>query len=576
LQVSEGGALLTGSGLGPGSVGTGDSGDLIIRATDSVVLSNGQLLSATYRQGNAGNIKIATPKFTLDSDGIVANITSGAGDAGSINVESERVSLTQGAKISSGTFSTGRGGDVTITASDSVFISGHSNSDPQSRTGVGSQTAGGGDAGDLQISTPEFNMDGGAISSGTIKGSGNAGNIEISVERANLTGGAIITGSTLQGSSGHGGTITFTASKSITIAGSSPDGSPNLITSLTIGSGNAGRIFLSTPELTMSQGEITTFAFDTSTGHAGDIELQVGRATLTGTGQPLGSSQFLDQASINSTSRNTEQGGTIKITASDSVVLSGPGVEILSEADGGGESGTIDLHAKDIQLTDGATISSKNTATRDGGNVTITATETFRSDNGRVTTTAANANGGNITIGAGALAHISRSEISAAVRSEQGKGGNITIEPTSTVLNRSTITANAFGGPGGNVRITSDVFLASPDSSVTASSALGVDGLVDIQSPITSISGSFAPLPETFVNVSELLPVRCAARLRDGQASSFVVRGRDALPTSPDGVLPSPILRRDKTNTVGSNAASVTGWGDASVSQASVEVDCWR
>lgn len=567
---------VSGSSIDSRTFSTARGGTVQLTAIDSITISDpgSSVSSATFENNNsgAGDILISTPILIISNDGFIANVTFGKGNAGSINIEAERVSLTSGTSISGITFSTGQGSSVTIKASDSIFISGHDIMNP---TFLGNQTVGSGDAGRLQISTPTLRMDGGILTAGT-GGAGRGGNLVIDVERANLTGGAIIDSSAALGSSGHGGTITFTASDSITITGSGPDGSPNLISSITGGSGNAGRIFLSTPELTMSQGEIATFASADSTGRAGDIELYVGRATLTGTGQPVGSSQFPDRASINSASQATGQGGQIRIIASDSVVLSGPGVEVLSEADGSGAGGAINLHAKDIQLTDGATISSKSTATGDAGNITILATDTFRSEHGTIATAATSENGGNIILGAGSLAHLSDSQITATVAGGRGNGGNITIEPTSTVLNRSTITANAFGGPGGNVRITSDVFLASPDSSVTASSALGVDGLVDIQSPITSISGSFAPLPETFVNTSELLPVRCAARLRNGQSSSFVVRGRDALPPTPDGALPSPLLRRDKTNTVGSSAATVSGWDEAGLSQVNVEVDCLK
>ena len=62
----------------------------------------------------------------------------------------------------------------------------------------------------------------------------------------------------------------------------------------------------------------------------------------------------------------------------------------------------------------------------------------------------------------------------------------------------SQVRADAFGGPGGNVRIVAGVFLADPASRVSASSALGINGVVNIQAPVTSISGAVAPLPQEF------------------------------------------------------------------------------
>ena len=69
-------------------------------------------------------------------------------------------------------------------------------------------------------------------------------------------------------------------------------------------------------------------------------------------------------------------------------------------------------------------------------------------------------------------------------------------------------------GQGGNIGIGTQVFLADPASLVSASSELGISGTVDIQAPVTTLSGTLAPLPQAFVNVAALLPARCAAAER--------------------------------------------------------------
>src|SRR6266508_3508374 len=94
---------------------------------------------------------------------------------------------------------------------------------------------------------------------------------------------------------------------------------------------------------------------------------------------------------------------------------------------------------------------------------------------------------------------------------------------------------------GGNIRIDAGVFLADPASLVSASSALGIQGTVDIRAPVTSLSGAVAPLPQAFVSAAALLPAQCAARLSGGRYSSLVLGGRDGLPLDPGGVLPSPL-----------------------------------
>jgi hypothetical protein len=83
------------------------------------------------------------------------------------------------------------------------------------------------------------------------------------------------------------------------------------------------------------------------------------------------------------------------------------------------------------------------------------------------------------------------------------------------------------------------VFLADPESRVSASSALGIAGTVDIQAPVSNLSGLVTPLPPEFAPATAFLRDRCAARLREGAVSSLVERGRDGVPANPEGVLPN-------------------------------------
>jgi large exoprotein involved in heme utilization and adhesion len=147
-----------------------------------------------------------------------------------------------------------------------------------------------------------------------------------------------------------------------------------------------------------------------------------------------------------------------------------------------------------------------------------------------------------MTLHAGRLIDLRESEITTTVRGGGGDAGNLTLDAPFIISDGSQIIANAFGGRGGNIQIRSNVFLADPASLVSASSALGMRGTVDIRAPVTTLSGTLAPLPQAFVNVAALLPARCAARAQGGRYSSLVVGGRDALPAEPSGVLPSPLV----------------------------------
>jgi hypothetical protein len=133
--------------------------------------------------------------------------------------------------------------------------------------------------------------------------------------------------------------------------------------------------------------------------------------------------------------------------------------------------------------------------------------------------------------------------MTAAVRGgPQTRGGNITIDPEFVILENSQIVASAFEGQGGNIQITAGVFLADPASQVDASSELGIDGTVDIRAPVTNVSGTFAPLRQTFGRELALLGGLCAQRLRGGERSSFILARRDGLPLEPGTLLPSPLV----------------------------------
>ncbi|EDN71452.1 hypothetical protein BGP_3045 [Beggiatoa sp. PS] len=91
------------------------------------------------------------------------------------------------------------------------------------------------------------------------------------------------------------------------------------------------------------------------------------------------------------------------------------------------------------------------------------------------------------------------SKITTSVHGGKGNGGNINIEnPTFAVLDNSQIVAEADEGPGGDIRIiVADQFIASPESLISASSRLGLDGHVQIDSPAIDLDAMLVVLQGT-------------------------------------------------------------------------------
>jgi filamentous hemagglutinin family protein len=543
-----GGAQILGT-----TAGGGQGGNMTVIAEDALVLagasSDGVFPSAlatnTLDKGHAGNLFVSAPTVTVDG-GIIQALTTADGDAGAITLQTDSLSLTGGAQISSSSSATdlrtgqlqvarGQGGDMTITATRGITIAGRDSAGFPS--GLFTDTDGSGNAGHMSISTPVLQMNGGRITSAT-HGDGRAGDLVIEVGSLTLAGGAQIASAsgvqqddgTIRVGSGRGGNLTIMAREGITIAGRDPKSVPSTISATTFGSGNAGNIFISASALSV-EGVRGVQAGTSGSGQAGDIEVKVGNLSLTG------------GASIDTGTADTGRGGNVRITATDLISISGRDSEglrsgIASETLGPGRGGDIALQAQRIALSDGG-VTARSTGSGAAGTIRIQAGDTFASQGGTVTTAAEQSGGGQIELRGGRLVQLRDSEVTTSVRGGGGDAGNLTVDAPFIVASGSQVVAQAFGGRGGNIQLTADVFLADPATQVSASSTLGISGSVDIRAPVTNLSGVVAPLSPDFARATALLQDRCAARLREGTVSTFMVRGRPSPSVSYDRPLPS-------------------------------------
>ena len=154
-----------------------------------------------------------------------------------------------------------------------------------------------------------------------------------------------------------------------------------------------------------------------------------------------------------------------------------------------------------------------------------------------MTTKSEHAGGGNIEINARDRFRLVNSQVNASAFLD---GGNISIDPRLVLLQNSQILAQSILGNGGNITITTPLFLSDQSSLVSASSQFGLNGTVTIQPPTSNLSGSLGTLTSKPSQAQSLVTQRCAA-LANGQASSFVVAGREQLPADPGSWLTSPI-----------------------------------
>lgn len=539
---------------------SGSAGDVRVEASRLRLAGGGQIRAVTFGSGQGGNVTVrVSDTITITGSSSVDGFSSGfsaqaglgsSGPAGDILVETPRLMLTEGGRIGSGTFGPGQGGNVIVRVSDTVTISGVNPVD-------GSSSA--------------------LLSESGEGASGQAGSVLIEGPRLRLAAGGQISVSTF--GMGEGGDATVRMSDQVTITGSHPaDGAPSGILASAIGtvpgSGSAGDVVIEGPELIIANGGIINVS-TSGPGRGGRAIIRI-RDTLTITGvNPVTrfASGLFAQANENSTGpagdilieadvlRIAEggqissstfaagEGSNVTIRVRDTLTITGLGSEglltgIFVNTFDRGEGGDITINARKSDLADGAQIQAVSTGAGNAGNIMLTVQDTFRSDNSAIRTDAFEADGGNIEIRAGNLIHLRNSEVAARVGGgEFTVGGNIAITPALAVLQNSRVVADAEAGQGGNIQITAqEVVLIDALSVLDASSDLGINGIVDVQAPVTDLSNAVMPLHQPFAVASTLLQSHCANRIRGEGVARFALTGRDRIPTEPGRILPSPQL----------------------------------
>jgi filamentous hemagglutinin family protein len=484
--------LSEGAIMNSSTFGAGNAGQITIGTGSLALISGGRLSSssavgpsASVSTGGAGKVTIegtTSPAQSVLIDGAGSGIftdTQGTGKGGDIAVNANSVTLQNGGALSaktSGTETTATGGMITVTAGQMTM---------SNQALVTAETNGIAPAGTVEINTGSL-----AMSSGSqIRSSSGSAVPPVALAlAAPLTGGSV----TVQGQAGAG-----SLANSVSI-----DGSGSAISTATEGTQPGGSLNLAAQSVSISNGALVT-AGTTGSGTGGAVTINAGNT-------------FASSAGTVSSTASQAQGGDITITAGNAVTLS-----------------------------NNSLITATSTGPGNAGNILINAGQTYTSTDSAVTTQATapgtNASGGNITVLATDTVQLTNSQLNASVQgSTTTVGGNIVIDPQFVILQNSQILAQATQGQGGNITITTNVFLPDSVSIVDASSQLGVNGTVNIQSPTNQTGGLLNPLPKNALEATTWINSRCRA-LAGGEASSFILAGHDSLPIEPAGWLSSPV-----------------------------------
>ncbi len=538
----------------PGFIGDRKGGDINITAR-SLSLTNGAALNAIVNGwGNGGSVNInVSNAVTFDGvgsnkspSGAAISLNSGIGKGGDINITTGSLSLTNGAVLLAYTFGQGDAGNVRINARDAVTFDGVGSNGDGSRafTSVGSGAVGKG--GDINISTGSLSLTNGAELSSSTSGQGNAGNVRINTRDAvtfdgvgsnRFRSGAF----TLVdfGAVGKGGDINISTSTLSLTNGAG-------MSSSTLGQGDAGNVSINARDAFTATGANSAVASIVSRearGKGGDINITTGSLSLTNGAELLADTSGQGDA------------GNIRINARDVVTFDGldsngysSGAFSTANSGAVGKGGDINIDPTRLTITNGAGVVVDSQGSGRGGNLNVQAGY-LTLDDASLLARANSAEGGNIALDVPSLLlmrHNSRISATAGITGGSGNGGNIGINTkflAAFPAENSDITANAFTGKGGNIQIAAQgifgiasQFRNTPQSDITASSTLGINGTVQINTLVIDPSRGLVVLPAQLVDASGLIAQSCPAT--GGQApSKFVVTGHGGLPPTPSHTL---------------------------------------
>jgi len=322
----KGGAQMT-----AGTSGSGNGGSLQVEAESILLEGEGgaDLVSGLFTSNRAKDL----------SSG---NVLVGSGDAGNITVKAGRLELKGGGQLGASTFGSGNGGSLTVEAED-IVLEGSASAGFRSGLFTNTQGAdpGSGTAGDLTVNVGNLLVSEGATISAETFGPGAGGKLFINATNIDLRDGAsILSQSTSENpDAGQSGEISIRASDTFRLFNNSQ-------VSVETAQADAGNINLQVGSLVhlRDQSSITTSVAG-GTGDGGDITIDptfvvldrgseiVARAREGHGGAIKIRSNFFFQSPdsrVDASSGNPELSGTVEIDAPDTDIIGG--ISVLPEA----------------------------------------------------------------------------------------------------------------------------------------------------------------------------------------------------------------------------------------------------
>ena len=490
-----------------------------IRLPDSVARGDLALTSGSaIESDDSGQIEVDVRDLTISENSYIFSITRGDRDGANININARSLNIMGESNNAFQTFLADNltlGGNVDLT---------------QSR--IQTTTIGEGDAGDIKIKTANLSIENGAGVISTTRDRGDSGNIDLNVAEniALSRSGLLSVSGTL--SFGDVGEIEI-ETKRLSLR------DRGVISSSTLGSGNAGKITIDATEKfeisnTPARSIIPTGVFTNTvfgSGAGGNLEINTPQLTLHNGGQLSASNGAV---TVNESGLYIiplgGAGGNIELNISKSLKITGLSEDrsfpssILSDTRTTNPAGNLTINTVNLLLDDNGLISASSIGTGAGGDINITARDSIElkgtgTDNLRA------------LISDGLNNQFDSSNIQggiAAFTLESGVAGEIAIDTaTLSLKNGAVISTASFGGDdAGNLKI-------------NASEAIDVRGSAIISPTFGRADGGTLDLNTKNFKVTQGGAV-VSASVGSGRAGNLNIRATESIAVS--DVIPNTLF----------------------------------
>ncbi|PSN13218.1 hypothetical protein C7293_16865 [filamentous cyanobacterium CCT1] len=523
-------------------------GDVVHRVVNGLVLLTNQYEPDETLDGNI----VITGNGNL---GLGINAQNFAGQGGTVYIDARNDIDVIGSLIS--TTAQRDVGDIVLIADGTVRFDG---TDGSRTTGAYANIAAGGEGpgGNVRINAANLDVRNGAQITSAVFGNGQGGDVLLNITgTARFVGADPIDGSPSGAFSridsdgeGTGGNVALTATNLEVRDGAVLDAS-------SFGIGDAGSVILTIAELARFVGTDPTG--DSPSGASSSIERD-GEGTGGNVELTAANLEVLDGAQLGAGSFGIGDAGSVILTIEELARFVGTDIDgspsgafSVFDSDEEGTGGNVELTATNLEVRDGAFLSTANLGVGDAGDIVLFIPGQILVDDGTIEANAETASGGQINVQSGRILLRNDSDIQTFINRGAGGGGNITLTADSILaFDDSDILAFAQDGQGGNIILDTPAFFGenyqpSPEGinpfsldgnrrvDINASGA--ISGIITLPD-VSFVENSLTSLPDTVVDTNQLIAGSCIARTNT--EGSFIVSGRGGLPNRPSSTFTAP------------------------------------